>query len=142
MVHHALEHMPDPKATFAALAALTSPRGALLIRTPVADSWAWRRYGVDWVQLDPPRHLFVHTTRSIEQLAAGCGLRVHRSFRDSSGFQFWGSELWARDLPLREYDTRLSEVFGTEQLDRFARRAEQLNTAGTGDSACFVLRTR
>jgi SAM-dependent methyltransferase len=142
MVHHAFEHMPDPKGTLKALAALANPAGALVIRTPVADSWAWRHYGVNWVQLDPPRHLYVHTTRSMQQLAGACGLRVYRCFRDSRGFQFWGSELYARDLPLREYDTRLSEVFGAEALDGFERRAGELNAAGTGDSACFVLRRR
>ncbi len=142
MVHHAFEHMPDPKGTLQALAALASPRGAVVIRTPVADSWAWGHYGGNWVQLDAPRHLFVHTTRSIEELAATCGLRLHRCFRDSRGFQFWGSELYVRDLPLREYETRLTEVFGTHELAEFERRAGELNAAGTGDSACFVLRQR
>jgi SAM-dependent methyltransferase len=140
MVHHAFEHMPDPVRTMTSLARLVSPRGALLIRTPVADSWAWRHYGVNWVQLDAPRHLHVHTARSIQHLATRSGLRICRSFRDSTGFQFWGSELCARDLALREYETRLSEVFSAEELEEFARRARELNAADTGDSACFVLR--
>lgn len=140
MLHHSFEHMPEPRATVRALAALTAPDGAVIIRTPVADSWAWRHYGVDWVQLDAPRHLFVHTTRSIEELAHACGLRVYRSFRDSHGFQFWGSELLKRDLPLRDNEAQISAIFGEAALQDFERRAAELNSVNEGDSACIVLR--
>jgi SAM-dependent methyltransferase len=140
MMHHAFEHMPDPQGTMQVLAARLAPGGALLIRTPVADSWAWRHYGVDWVQLDAPRHLYIHTTRSLGLLAAAHGLRVYRSFRDSIGVQFWGSELYVRGLPLKGNDTRLTDLFPQTQLREFERRAEALNAAGTGDSVCIVLR--
>jgi SAM-dependent methyltransferase len=140
MVHHAFEHMPDPMGTMSALAALLGPGAGLLIRTPVADSWAWQHYGVDWVQLDPPRHLWVHTTRSIELLAAACGLRVHASYRDGTSVQFWGSELYTRGLTLHEYETRLEDVFTKAELHDFDRRAAEHNVAGTGDSVCIVLR--
>lgn len=140
MVHHAFEHMAQPRATMRALASIVAPGGALVIRTPVADSWAWRHYGVNWCQLDAPRHLFVHTTRSLELLARGNGFKVHRSFRDSTGFQFWGSELYALDLPLSEHRARLGQIFDSAQLQEFERRAAELNAAGEGDSICLVLR--
>jgi SAM-dependent methyltransferase len=140
MVHHAFEHMASPQATLHRLAALLEAGGAILIRTPMADSYAWRHYGVDWVQLDAPRHLHVHTMRSIGLLAARAGLRVSRAFRDSGAIQLWGSELYRRDLPLSEHDKRLTEVFSAEELARFEARAGELNAAGTGDSACVILR--
>jgi SAM-dependent methyltransferase len=139
MAHHALEHMPDPRGTMQALADRLAPRGAMLIRTPVADSWAWRHYGVDWVQLDAPRHLHIHTQRSLEMLAARAGLTVFRAFRDSGSLQVWGSELYLRDLPLRG-SGRLSSHFSEDELAEFARRSDRLNADGTGDSICLVLR--
>ena len=42
-------------------------------------TWFWDSYGVDWWELDAPRHLFVHTPASIERLAAEAGLRSPRS---------------------------------------------------------------
>jgi SAM-dependent methyltransferase len=143
-LHHVFEHMPDPRGALSELSSRLAPGGALVIRTPVADSWAWRNYGADWVQLDPPRHLFVHTSRSIEILAGACGLVLERDFRDSYSFQFWGSELYRRDIQLRDGDghplDRAGTVFSHEQLADFRRRSVELNRRGEGDSAGFVLR--
>jgi hypothetical protein len=45
------------------------------------------------VQLDCPRHLAIHTSRSMEQAAGLAGLTIAKTVYDSSAFQFWGSEL-------------------------------------------------
>jgi SAM-dependent methyltransferase len=146
MLHHSFEHMPDPRGTLRRLVSCLKPGGRLLIRVPVADSWAFEHYGADWVQLDPPRHLFVHTEASMRILANECGLEVVRSFRDGYGLQFWGSELYQRDIPLRQGSTsppdRAREVLGEAALSDFDRRAKELNAAGTGDSGGVVLRRR
>ena len=57
MFHHSLEHVPDLAATLASAAGKLSPGGTILVRLPLAGGQAWRSYGADWVQLDPPRHL-------------------------------------------------------------------------------------
>jgi SAM-dependent methyltransferase len=146
MSHHSFEHIPNPRQTLEQLAERLIDRGAILIRTPVADSYAWRHYGTDWVALDPPRHLWVHTTKSIQILAEQCGLTVERTFRDGDSLQFWGSELYRRNMPLRvpgvEWRERAEGVFGSEVLEEFERRAEELNRSGEGDGAGFILRRR
>ena len=48
MSHHSFEHVVDPREAFRSLACLTRPGGLLLLRLPLADSWACRYYGVDW----------------------------------------------------------------------------------------------
>ena len=115
-----------------------------MVRTPIADSWAWRFYGVDWVQLDAPRHLFIHTRRSMHMLAARAGLAVSRVFLDSQALQFWGSEQYRRDVPLRDprsyAEDQKTNLFSPSQIKDFERRAKRLNRQGLGDSAGFVLR--
>jgi SAM-dependent methyltransferase len=143
MLHHSLEHMPEPAAIFGELHRLTRSGGRLLIRIPVADSRAWRDYGVDWVQLDAPRHLYLHTRRSLELLAQKAGFGIDRVEHDSTAFQFWGSELYRRDIPLRDVDDdgREGEArFQPAELADFSDRAEALNASGTGDQAVFFLR--
>ena len=90
MLHHALEHMPDQQGVFADLRRIVRPGGALLIRIPVADSTAWRRYGVDWVQLDAPRHLFLHTRRSLGLLADASGFTIEHVACDGIGLPVLG----------------------------------------------------
>jgi len=141
MLHHSLEHMPDQRGVFAHLRRVVRPGGWLLIRVPVADGLAWREYGVDWVQLDAPRHLYLHTVGSLDRLAEGAGFARRRVLHDSTGFQFWGSEQYRRDVPLRDPDTGRSRpdgsLFDRGRLAGFERRAAELNAAGDGDQAAF-----
>jgi SAM-dependent methyltransferase len=92
MSHHSFEHMEDPVRGFAAFARLVEPGGTLLLRLPIADSWARRHYGANWVQIDAPRHLHLHTRRSIEILAEHAGFRVAQLGDNSCPFHNWGTE--------------------------------------------------
>ena len=100
MLHHSFEHMQDPQKTLQNVAALLKPNGRVLLRVPVADSYAWRHYGINWMHLDPPRHLFLHTQKSIGVLAAKTGLQIEKTVRDGNASQFLGSEQYVNDIPL------------------------------------------
>jgi SAM-dependent methyltransferase len=144
MLHHSFEHMAAPAVVLKCLRERLNDRGSLVIRIPVADSFACRFYGADWVQLDPPRHLFIHTQRSIHVLANRTRLAVSRVFFDSHALQFWGSEQYKRDIPLRDprsyYENTRADLFSASQIRGFQRQADRLNRRGWGDSAGFVLR--
>jgi len=144
MFHHAFEHLPDPRRTLSEVKARLAPGGTCLLRLPLADSEAWRRYGVDWVQLDAPRHLFLHTRCSLELLAAETGLVIEAVRHDSYALQFWGSEQYRRDIPLRSEQSynwgRNPAAFTPEQLDAWRAESAVLNREGRGDQAAFYLR--
>lgn len=144
MLHHSFEHMPDPERVLAEVHRLTEPDGTVLLRIPVADSLAWRTYGTNWVQLDAPRHLFLHTRASIELLASRVGFTLSEIVHDSSAFQFWGSEQYVRGIPLRDPrsygENPGTSIFSREQIADFERRSRELNEAGLGDQAVFFLR--
>lgn len=138
MLNHSFEHMSEPRAVLRAVRRLVAPGGAALVRVPVADSWAWRHYGEHWVQLDAPRHLFLHTRRSMELLAAAAGFRVEAVEWDSTELQFTGSEAYRRGLTLRQLTA--SDPFTAEERRAFRQRARELNERGEGDQAAFYLR--
>jgi len=139
MFHHSLEHMPDPGAAVVNASRLLAPDGKILVRVPVMGKWAWRHYGTDWVQLDPPRHLYTFTDKGIAMLAAAAGLGIGKVLYDSEPFQFEGSE---RILRLRSQRsdgaTPASGSVGMSQT-QMKQRARQLNLAQDGDQACFIL---
>jgi SAM-dependent methyltransferase len=143
VLNHSFEHMNVPVEVLKHVRRLIAPSGRAMISTPMASSFAWRQYGVDWVQLDAPRHLFVHTEKSIRSLANQAGLRVSEVVYDSTEFQFWGSEQYRAGIPLRDARSYARSprrsIFTPEQIAGFRRRAQELNAAGEGDSASFYL---
>lgn len=146
MLHHTFEHLPDPAETFRAIHERLRPGGQALIRLPVADSLAFRTYAADWVQLDAPRHLFLHTRESLAQLAADADLAVEHIVCDASAFQFWGSEQYRLDIPLSAPTSHAvdpgASPFSPGQIRAWERQTEALNHSGDGDQACVYLRRR
>jgi SAM-dependent methyltransferase len=144
MFHHSFEHMPDPAGTLSKARALLVQGGYCILRVPLVSSLAWQRYGVNWVQLDAPRHLFLHSENSIRALAGRCGFECTQVCYDSTSFQFWGSEQYCRDIPLRDPRSHAVDpghsVFSAADMGRFAEQAHAANSAGTGDQAAFYLR--
>jgi SAM-dependent methyltransferase len=143
MFHHSFEHMADPVETLTRAAEILSPSGCCLVRMPVVPSQAWREYGVDWVGLDAPRHLFIHSVESVRLMATAVGLEVREVVFDSTDFQFWGSEQYRRDIPLRSERSHAENpsrsIFSRAQILAFRRRATAANRAGLGDQAAFYL---
>jgi SAM-dependent methyltransferase len=144
MLHHSFEHVPDPEATLREVRERTASGGWAIVRTPLVDCHAWRSYGVDWVQLDAPRHLHIHTRKSMEELARRIGLEIAFVECDSFAVQFWGSEQYRLDIPLMDPHSHLvseqSSPFEREQIAAWEARSAELNELGDGDSACFYLR--
>jgi SAM-dependent methyltransferase len=135
--NHSLEHMRDGAAALAKTAALLATDGWCLVRLPVVPNEAWESYRERWVQLDAPRHEVIHSVDSLRRLSAEAGLEIEAVEYDSTAFQFVGSELYRRSLPLEANHT-----FTRRELARFEARAIALNAAGRGDQACFYLRRR
>ena len=73
MFHHSLEHMTDHIEVLHSAKEKLAAGGTCLVRIPVAN-WAWQHYGANWVQLDAPRHLIIHTqgflAKPLKQLAS------------------------------------------------------------------------
>lgn len=135
MLHHAFEHMDHPGKVLQKIRELLNPDGKVLIRIPVANSHAWRKYRTHWFALDAPRHLFLHTTHSIHLLASHAGLKIDEIVYDSSFVQFASSEKYLRDLG---YSDDFS-MFTKKQMRDFSREAARINRLGDGDCACFYL---
>lgn len=139
MAHHSFEHLRDPIRGFDAFRRLVEPGGYLLLRLPMADSWARRHYGANWVQLDAPRHLHLHTRRSIRLLAERSGFRIVYVVDDSGPFQIWGSEAYQRGVSLEEAGRGGRNEFGRIERLSARSRAWMLSRRGVGDQACFYL---
>lgn len=142
MLHHSFEHLPDPAGALEQIRRLMRPESRCIIRIPVIN-YAWEKYGANWVQMDPPRHLFLYSEKAFRGLAEKAGLSIEHVYFDSSAFQFWGSEQYKLDIPLTDERSRWMNgagPFTDSQIDSWTVEAEQLNRKNRGDMACFYLR--
>lgn len=141
MFHHSFEHMANPADVLAHVHRLLAPSGLLLLRVPLAGSWAWRTYGVHWVQLDAPRHIFLFTARGLDIMAGRAGFRRRGTVYDSGPFQFWGSELYRCDIALQDsgsVDGNPPLTVPPSELERWRRQARRLNRERDGDQGAFL----
>ena len=134
MLHHVLEHLADPKRSLEEAKAHLNPNGRILVRIPVAGSETHRRYGADWFNLDPPRHLLVPSRRGMETLADRAGLRTVRVEFDGIETGYLMSEGYRRDVP---YTGRPADDRKVRR--KYRRLAEQANRRGEGDQGVFFL---
>ena len=143
MLHHSLEHMADPVEVLESIGSRLRPGGVIILRVPIAQSAAHRRYGVNWVGLDAPRHLSIPTEEGVRRAAERAGLSIEEASYDSYALQFWGSELYVRDIPLRDPRSPAeasNETFSARDIDAWESESSMLNASRRGDSAAFVLR--
>ncbi len=143
MLHHSFEHFPEPLESLQNMEKILAPAGHILLRIPVFPSYAWTKYGTSWVQLDAPRHFYLHSLKSIQILARKVNMEIKHIFYDSTEFQFWGSEQYLRDIPLTSTKSyavsKRKSIFSSKQIKKFRSQATELNQLHQGDSACIIL---
>jgi SAM-dependent methyltransferase len=143
MLHHAFEHAEHGRELLAAAAQRLSSTGKILLRIPTPESSAWERYRENWVGLDAPRHLFLHTRKSLGILATQTGLSVEKCWCDAPPFHFWASELYQQGLALYDENgcsRNPLKHFTAEQMKDFAQLAKRENESGHGGAIAVVLR--
>lgn len=133
MFHHSLEHIPNQWETLRSASRMLSPTGHCIIRVPTASSFAWEYYRDNWVQIDAPRHFFLHSTESLRLLGEQAGLTLREICYDSTEFQFTGSEMYLNGILLATN----GKIFSRGEIRKFQQRAQVLNSLGRGDQATF-----
>ncbi|MEL6812184.1 MAG: class I SAM-dependent methyltransferase [Bacteroidota bacterium] len=142
--HHAFEHLPNPKENLEKIHDLLSEKGVCILRIPTVSSFAWEHYKEYWVQLDAPRHFFLHSKASIELLAEQTGMELMKVLYDSNHFQFMGSEKYLKDIPLSTKKEKglVASLRRKVAKSKYGRKAKALNKQGRGDQAAFFLRKK
>ncbi len=143
MLHHAFEHMDEPLKVLLQLKKLLNPGKFILIRIPLMGMYGWKKYGLNWVGLDAPRHIIIHTVKSMQLLAEQAGMQLKHIEFDSGPYHIWASEQYQNDIALMEKGSymvdRAASPYTKEKIKEFAEIAAQTNRDKEGDQAAFYL---
>ncbi|MFP4417032.1 MAG: class I SAM-dependent methyltransferase [Chitinivibrionales bacterium] len=143
--NHSFEHIADQKKNLQHSRDLLKPSGKILMRIPTVSSYAWERYGELWPNLDAPRHLFLHSIRSLTLLAEQSGLTVEARYYDSTSFQFWGKKLYEKGLPLNSKKPMhriIQAAFRLFYSLLYYKKVKQLNESSQGDTVALILKRK
>ncbi len=140
---HSLEHIWHQAESLLKAGRLLASQGTCLVRIPLKTEYIWNRYATNWVQIDAPRHFFIHTLESFKSLSERCGFIIRDIVFDSTELQFWGSEQYIADISyLAENSYGVNpekSIFSSEQIKLFREMAKKLNIEQRGDQASFYL---
>jgi SAM-dependent methyltransferase len=73
---HVLEHLEDPSKALRTFRPMLKPKGILAISTPNIDSLQARISGSRWFHLDPPRHLYLFSPKTLLPLMESLGFSL------------------------------------------------------------------
>jgi len=139
-LNHVFEHVYDPVAALKEIHEILAPGGRLLLRFPVIDSFAFKKYRENWVQFDAPRHINLFTRKSIEiAVQKAGGFKMENRYDDSFHFQFTGSELYLKQLTLKPADNSFIKRLLSPDAYRYHFLAKKLNRINQGDQVVVIL---
>jgi len=143
MMLASLEHIYQQTETLIEVNRVTNNNGYVLIRIPILTPYVWDKYGINWVQLDAPRHFYLHTLKSFSILANQSGFKIEKYKFDSNEFLFWGSEQYNQEISLIDHRSyglnKRNSIFAKTDIDQFKKEAKYLNDTQQGDQAAFFL---
>lgn len=143
MFNHSFEHIWEQHETLEKASVLLNKGGTIMIRIPVLN-YAYSVYGKYWAQLDPPRHLYLHSVKSFTHLVRSHHLEIYHAYCDSTELQFVGSEQNKKGIGLYTSQSYYVDpgrsIFDQRQIRHFKKLAKELNKKQLGDQMVFFLK--
>lgn len=146
MMHHVLEHLPLQKESMKKISELLAPGGQFLCVIPSASSYTWKHYRLDSFILDSPRHLFLHTHKSIKTLAESAGMKIEKRFYASPECEFmvtWASEQIKRGIAFMSDSSYginpQKSIFSKKDIQRMKKEAEERFKKGEGCEPSYLI---
>jgi len=140
--NHSLEHIKDQLAALQIAGKLLKHEGDILIRTPVINR-SFYIYKDNWVEIDAPRHVIIHSIKSLELLLREANLMIYKTIFDTDEFEFWGSEQFCMNIPTMSSNSYsiapTKSIFSKKQMKHFRFLSMDYNKRGIAGRACFFL---
>lgn len=146
MMHHSLEHMANQFEVISQIGELLKPNGKILIRIPIMSQPLFKKYGTNMVFLDPPRHFFIHTIKSITTLLTRVGFVIKKTIYDAEAFDVITSEEWMRGISMQDLQSysvnKKNSLFSKKEIMDFKKYIHELNEQGTSSSVALYIGKR
>jgi len=146
LFNYSFEHISNPLDTLKKARQLQNSGNNLILRIPVSNSYAWKKYGTYWANLDAPRHFHIFSEKAISVLARQSGYKIEKFVYDSTDIQFYLSELYKNGIPYTatKFGSKnpmkdFRHIVSKKDMRKFKTLSKELNKLKEGDLATFYL---
>lgn len=87
IMNHVIEHIHDPIALLNECHRILRPSGILVATTPNIESCGHQYFQSCWTGLDPPRHLYIFSVKSLQQIVIKTNFNKYRVWTTASRTQ-------------------------------------------------------
>lgn len=130
------EHMSDPLEALQSASRLLKPGAVLVMDIPVFPNIAFDMFGAHWFQIDAPRHLFLHSKKSLAYLEEQSGLKIINMEYNSDYSQIFRSFFYSMGVPFYGLTQEMfAQYFDEEAKQSMMKTTWQCNQAGYSDHA-------
>lgn len=134
------EHMENPLEVLMNVKRLINKGGKCIIDIPIFPNAAFDAFGVNWFQLDAPRHIFLHSIVSMEYLCNQTHLVIADIKYNSTVEQYIRSYLYEQGIPLvLQSEDVITDFFTPQEFDFSEECAVKMNQRKYGDHAEFTI---
>jgi SAM-dependent methyltransferase len=137
------EHMDDPEGVLNSFKRLLNEDGMLVLRIPMVSSFAWRKYGVSWYNMDPPRHLYLHSYESLNIILGKVSLRIINIFHESNWRSLFLSYCYENNISPADSSllVKIKLIFlKIIKFKYFNNLSNSINKNEESDLVCFVIK--
>lgn len=92
-MNQVIEHVHDPISLMRECFRILKPNGNLVLITPNSESWGLMKFQNKWRGLEPPRHLFLFSQKTLWTCAMKAGFKEIKTWTTAvnAEYVFWGS---------------------------------------------------
>lgn len=128
------EHMTNPLEVMKSVHRLLKDGGVAMLSIPTYPNIAFEMFGTYWYQLDAPRHIFLHSLKSLKYLADRCDMRIVNAEYDSNNSQIIRSFFYQNGVTFNDItDELVARYFTAQDIKNADLISEKSNIDGCGD---------
>lgn len=86
-MRHVIEHVHDPVALLIECKRILKSNGTLVCITPNVESFGHKHFGSSWRGLEPPRHLYLFSPKTLAEIAVRAGFNKYEIWTTAANAQ-------------------------------------------------------
>lgn len=96
-LNNVLEHVQNPKEILIECRRILKKDGKIFVNVPNSSSLNYKLFYSNWISLDPPRHTYIFSNRTLKEFGKLAGLKIEKINYKSESFTILGSLIYVID---------------------------------------------